>query len=141
MIRITSNIKQFNARMSKRAKAMPKALDKGLGKWAVMAHREAVDHLLNAPEDAAVGSYPVRTVTGWLRKSEDYILPGRSKHGIQARQGEAYLVNTALYATNIHDDRPFIKDAIENTRSAGREAMVQAMRSVLMDSKLRGIQL
>lgn len=73
------------------------------------------------------GSYPVPVLTGHLRRSEDYVPPGKSKSTdaftFRAGRLEAILYNSARYASVIHDGthsstkfgrRPFMDDAFKN---------------------------
>jgi len=144
MLKTTSNIKSFTRRMDAIAKRIPKALDKGLSRWAVLAHKDAMSNLSGPGgtgifEEHNLGGYPVPVRTGHLRRSEGYVLPGSSKHGITARHGQAYLVNTAVYAKKIHEaktgkfsPRPFIDDAINTSRRAGMDGISKALREALL---------
>jgi len=144
MLKTTSNIKSFTRRLDAIAKRIPKALDKGLSSWAVLAHKDALKNLSGPglkKSNVPGGAYPVPVRTGQLRRSEDYVLPGRSKHGITARHGQAYLVNTTAYASEVHDGkgrhvrfgkREFAADAIQSTRSEGLDAMSLAVREALI---------
>ena len=127
----TSTVKRFASRMAAIEKRLPKALKRGLGKWVLAAHKEA-HRLLSGSNSDAAGAYPVPVRTGNLRRLENYVLPGRSKAGITARDGEAFLINAAIYATTIHKDRPFASDAIEATRNEGMKGITAELRQALM---------
>lgn len=117
-------------RIGRRADLIKPALDRGLGKWVIRAHRESIRLLSGSNADPA-GAYPVPVRKGHLRRSEDYILPGTSKHGMRARSGQGFLVNTATYATVIHKDRRFQADAVQNTRKAGLRDMRAALHAAV----------
>jgi len=125
-----SNALDVARRIGRRADRIKPALDRGLGKWVLRAHRESLRLLSGSNADAA-GAYPVPVRSGHLRRSEDYILPGRSKHGLRAGSGQAFLVNTAIYATTIHRDRKFESDAVQNTRKAGLRDMRAALHAAV----------
>jgi len=144
MLKTTSNIESFTRRMDAIAKRIPNALDKGLSRWVVLAHREAMRNLSGPglkKSNVPGGAYPVPVRTGHLRRSEDYVMPGRSKHGIAAPHGQAYLVNTAAYASDVHDGmgrhvhfgkREFAADAVSATRRAGLDAVSLAIRAAVI---------
>jgi hypothetical protein len=131
--------------MDRRAKAVPNAIKRGISTWVVRAHRTAHKLLSGSGQDAP-GSYPVPIRTGQLRRAEDYVLPGRSKHGIHARDNEGWLVNPAAYASAIHEGhratrqgarfsvkpRRFIADAIADTKGAGMRGVSMEIRKALM---------
>lgn len=138
-IRVITDIKQVQARLDRMATAIPRAIDSGLGKWAIIAHRAALKNLSGSKSDAA-GSYPVPVRTGNLRRSDDYVLPLHSKHGIFAAHGQAYLVNTAGYAHAIHEGegtnashspRRFEADAVESTHHQGLDVINASIRAIL----------
>jgi hypothetical protein len=83
---------------------------------------------------ARPGSYPVPVETGHLRRSLDFVPPGRSKTAegqtFRAGPGEAMLFDSAEYARVIldpkqgesshrHGPRPFLTDAIERVDIVG----------------------
>lgn len=114
------------------------AVDRGLARWAVAAHRAAHDLLGGS---GAPGGMPVPVRTGHLRRSEDYVLPGRSKHGVSASSGMAVLINTAAYAHAVHEGtwtqrahgtRPFQVMAVQSTEDAGMRAMAAEIRREVM---------
>lgn len=154
-IRVESNIESFVTKMEHKKKALSKAVDEGLTRWAVMANTKAEHNLSGEGSKyenvsgkyrrrkaaASKGAYPVNVVTGNLKGSQDYIVPGETKYAIGARSGEAYLVNMAVYAHAVHSGkgphkkfgaRPFMKDAIKDTREQGKKATIYALRKVLM---------
>jgi len=140
----TKGFKAVDDYLRKKGVMPEAAFDRGLTKWIVAAHRKSLDLLGGGGSDAP-GSYPVPIHTGNLRRGEDYIAPGESKHGISAGSGMAVLVNTAAYATSIHNGnrvtrsgtrymvrpRPFQIDAVEATRETGmRHMMVEVRRDL-----------
>jgi len=131
MIRVISDVKSTIKRLKRYEKGIQKSLNRGLSKWVLMAHKSA-RRLLSGSGKSAAGAYPVPVRTGQLRRAQDYILPGKSKHGITARQGDAYLVNTVRYAAAIHKKRPFAQDGINQTRSEGMRAISLELRKGLM---------
>lgn len=144
MINIKSNASDLTRRLKAIGNGVGKATSKGLARWALLAHREA-HKLLSGSGKPAPGSYPVPVRSGHLRRSEDYVLPGRSKHGITAGDSEAWLVNSAEYARPIHDGtgtqrrfgrRRFMADAIENTRKDGLNGISEHIRKALLTGGL-----
>jgi hypothetical protein len=155
MLKVTLNIKSFGRAMKRKEKAVSKAVDKGLAHWAKIAHIRARKNL--SAEGAqkygyvkgkykrrkaapAKGVYPVPTVTGWLKKNQDYVIPVETKSGITAKHGQAWLFNTAIYAHAIHEGngphkkhgpRPFILDAIKDTRMQGIMAIRIRVRKAI----------
>jgi len=131
MIRIKSNGSKLIQRLTQQEHGLKKSLSRGLSRWAVLAHKEAHRLLSGSGKDGA-GAYPVPVRTGQLRRAEAYVLPGRAKHGIAAHDNQAFLINTAKYASVIHESRPFAQDGIENTRSQGAKIMLEEIRKGLM---------
>lgn len=109
-------------------------------RWVLAAHRASLKNLSGAglkSSKAPGGAYPVPVRTGHLRRSEGYVLPGLSKHGLSAGAVSGLLVNTAVYASNVHEGthrhegfgaRPFQQDAVDETRGAALERMLVGMR-------------
>ncbi len=139
-INITTNIEQFIRRLDAKTDRLPAAIDKGLSRWAVLAHAAALKNLSGSNSDPA-GSFPVPVRTGNLRRKEGYVLPGTSKNGFTAKSGQALVFNDAKYASNIHEGmgrhsrfgkRQFALDAVEETREEGVSAVSLAIREALM---------
>lgn len=61
------------------------------------------------------GHFPVNVVQGFLRASEQLVMPGT--HGLSMTQ--AAFINTAGYAEVIHKDRPFMGVAFDDTAHSG----------------------
>ena len=108
----------------------------GTKDWVLRAHRASKANLSGSGSDAP-GSYPVPVRTGNTRRSEDYVLPGTSKHGLSAGPLDGFLVNTAAGAGVIHDGthtqrafgpRPFQLDAVEDTRDDVMSGMLVNIR-------------
>jgi len=113
-------------------------VEKGVRGWVLRAHRASKANLSGSNSDAP-GSYPVPVRTGNTRRSESYILPGQSKHGLSAGPLEGFLVNTAAAAGVIHEGthtqrafgpRPFQSDAVEDTRDDAMNGMLVGIRRV-----------
>ncbi len=109
-------------RFNRMAAAIVRGADKGLGRWVIMAHRKALE-LLSGSFDSPSDSFPVASITGNLRRLEGYVLPGRSKSGVSAKSGQAYVINTAIYANVIHEKRPYATTGVEETRKDGMAAI------------------
>ena len=154
-LKVTTNAEELSRELKRVEKRIPKAVDEGLGRWAKRADAMAVKNLSGSGskyENAkgkykrrkgrvAGGGYPVPVRTGNLKQSQDYIVPGKSKAGITAQSGQAYLVNTAKYAVAVHDGRGqnkkfgprrFALDAVNDTRDSGMKDISFAIRKALL---------
>jgi len=119
---------------------MGTAVNRSFRQWVLAAHRASLRNLSGPGLKSSKtpgGAYPVPVRTGHLRRAEGYVLPGMSKHGLTAGPMTGFLVNTAVYASNIHDGkgphasfgkRPFQVDAINETRASAMDHMLVSMR-------------
>jgi len=128
--------KEVEKKLQKIPAEVQKGLSLGLKQWVIKAHRAALSLLSGSGSDAP-GNYPVPVRTGHLRRSEDYILPGYSKHGESAGKLEGMLINTSNYAHIIHEGngmqarhgaRPWQVDAFEETQNDAMNDMLIAVR-------------
>ncbi len=154
-LKVTTNIKSFSRELNRIEKAIPKAVDKGLERWAVMAFNKAVRNLSGEGSKyenvggkyrrrkgrVSGGGYPVPAITKNLKNLQDYVVPGETKAGISAKSGQAYLVNTAKYAVAVHEGRGphkrfgprrFALDAVNDTRAKGRMGISIEIRKALL---------
>jgi len=124
MITIDSNAGMATAKLKHMAVEVQRGLDAGLTEVVLFGHLIVLENL-SGKASASAGSDPVPVRTGHLRRSEDYITPGRNKHGLTTAHGQAMLVNTALYAHAIHEGkgphsvfgrRPFMQSAADRMR-------------------------
>jgi len=139
VIRIDSNAGQTETKIKHMMVDVHRGLDAGLADLAEFGHYEVLKNL-SGKAGAAPGSDPIPVRTGHLRRSEDYILPGRAKSGITTKAGQAMLVNTASYAHAIHEGngphavfgpRPFMEDAVPAIRARMPKTMIVAMQRSL----------
>ena len=143
MLKLIHNAPEVVSRIRRLADLFPKALDRGLGKWVLRASRLSKDYLSGYGGTGIwqrhnIGGYPVPVRTGSLRRSDNYILPGRTKSGISTRHGQAALINTSVYAGPLHEgtgphyrygQRQFHVDAVRNSREAGIADIIGELRS------------
>jgi len=136
MISVNSNANDASMRLKHMVVDINRSLDEGLTEAVLFGHREVLKSL-SGKASAPAGSDPVPVRTGHLRRSENYITPGQSKVGMTAGSGQAMLVNTANYASNIHEGtgphavfgpRPFMRDAADKIRERLPKTMIVAMR-------------
>lgn len=113
------------------ADEFPKAAKASLKRIAIEVHRESTD-FLNGPASPA-GAYPIPVKTGHLKRSLDFLPPGKSKTvgGLTFRAGplESKVYNSAQYSRTIHEgldsskkygERPFLVDGFEEADKAGK---------------------
>lgn len=100
---ITSNARTIANRYRRRIRALNGALAKGLRKAAAAIDREQVANLSGAKSDPP-GSYPVPVRKGTLRGGHGWAVNDHKRGAV---------FNTTEYAMAIHNDRPFLDDAVE----------------------------
>ncbi len=88
-------------RYRQRSRALERAVARGLRDALMLMENQQVENL-TGPGTAPAGSYPVPVRTGNLRRSAYS----------RARNLSGEVGNTAAYATKIHDDRPFLDEAV-----------------------------
>ena len=117
-------------------KELPKAVNKGLSRVAMGVHRAAFDWLSGPGAKASNvpgGGFPVPVRTGHLRRSLDWVAPGKTKSGngdtFTAGPDEVIIYNSASYALAVHDGkgssrpygpRAFLDKAFEEFLQSGK---------------------
>lgn len=98
---IKSNASQIAQGLINRAKGTRSAVRAGLFKVALSLNAKQIENLSGGGDEPA-GAYPVPVRSGHLRRSAD----------IDVKETEAYVLNTATYATQVHKSNgPFLADA------------------------------
>lgn len=121
MYRIISNADQFSKGLRRGLSRMTQALVQSFRASLIQINRSALDNL-SGSNDAEPGSYPVPNRTGNLFRSQGWAFGATNNVG--------FVFNTASYAAKIHDDRPFLDDAVEandllfNTQDAVRRTLL-----------------
>lgn len=90
----------------------PEAMVRGMSRIIVGVNREAVKNLSGPgakKSKTAAGGYPVPVRIGHLRRSENFVLPGKTKtsNGLSFSAGRfgGIVYNTAEYSRVIHEGR------------------------------------
>lgn len=135
--------REVEIEIKKVSKETPKALDRTITKVGGLVHQKAIANLSGAgakKSKIAAGGFPVPVRTGWIRRLEYIVAPGKSKSLktgtpetpsqllIKVPKHQMVLGNSADYAVSVHDGtfsntdhgpRRFLFGALEEISRSG----------------------